>query len=408
MKTRRFAAITLAVSLLASSARADDDATERARTFFNAGAQAYAAARYGDAVRSFEQAYALAPRPTVLFSLAQAERKDFLDRGDAGSLRRAIAHYTEYLSVVPSGGRRPEALEAKADLEARAARLDPRDASPTTAEKRKPRVTVFSPTPGAQVSIDGGAPSELPYFADLEPGKHKVRVFGEGYFDAEQEISGDKGIDVPVNLPLQEKPALVTLELGVESEVFVDGHLVAQTPLGRPLEVPSGTHVIAVARNGSRAWSQEVMLQRAKPITLRPALQTSGQRVLSITMLAGGGLFVGLGVFFSLRALGAENEARDIEARKGTLDEKDRVAHNDAIDRRDASRVAAIAFGAPGAAILAGGVLFYVFDRPPVALVPPRTVEPSPKPAGVMEVSEVRVVPAVGPGLYGAGLQARF
>ena len=67
------------------------DETERARTYFNAGAQAYASAKYADAVRSFEQAFAIAPRPQVLFSLAQAEPKDFLI-GRAARPPSAIAH----------------------------------------------------------------------------------------------------------------------------------------------------------------------------------------------------------------------------------------------------------------------------------------------------------------------------
>lgn len=405
MKTRISYALALALLLLPAAARADD--TERARTFFNAGAQAYAAGKYADAVRSFEQAYALAPRPTVLFSLAQAERKDFLDRADATSLRHAIAHYNEYLKAVPSGGRRSEAQDAKTELEGRLARLDPKETASAPAEKRKPRVTVFSSTSGAQVSIDGGAPSDLPYFADLEPGKHKVRVFADGYFDAEQEISGDKG-DEPVNLTLQEKPALVSIELSTESDVYVDGRLVAQTPVNRPIEVPSGPHVIAIAKNGNRPWSQEVVLERAKPFKVRPALQTSGQRVLAVTMMAGGGALVGLGALVTIAALGEQNRARDIEAQKGALTEKQRQSHEEAVDRRDADRAGAIVLGATGAAIVAGGVLFYVFDRPPIAILPPRRVEPAPRPAGAMEVSQVRLLPAIGPGLYGAGLTASF
>lgn len=400
-------ALAGALFLLGAPARADD--TDTARTFFNAGAQAYSAGKYADAVRSFEQAYALAPRPTVLFSLAQAERKDFLDRGDPLTLRHAIDHYKAYLDAVPSGGRRSEALESKAELEGRLARLDPRDAAVTQpASIRKPRVTVFSPTPGAQVSIDGGAPSDLPYFADLEPGKHKVRVFGDGYFDMEQEISGDKGIDVPVDLALREKPALVTIQLAQAADVFVDGHLVAQTPLNQPLEVPSGTHVIAIGRNGDRPWSREVTLERAKPFTLAPSLQASGQRVLAITMLAGGGALVGIGALAGVVSLAAQGQARDIEARraKHPITDDERQRHNKAIDDRDAFRTTAIAFGATGAAIVTGGVLFYLFDRPPIALVPPRTVEPAQRPA--LDVADVRLTPAIGPGLYGAGLTGSF
>lgn len=410
MKRRTKRALFAALLLFAPAAHADD--TDTARTFFNAGAQAYSAGKYADAVRSFEQAYALAPRPTVLFSLAQAERKDFLDRGDGATLRHAIDHYKAYLDAVPSGGRRSEALESKAELEGRLARLDPRDAAaPTpTSEKRKPRVTVFSPTPGAQVSIDGSAPSDLPYFADLESGKHKVRVFGDGYFDAEQEITGDKGIDVPVDLPLREKPALVSIQLAQEADVFVDGHLVAQTPLNRPLEVPSGTHVIAIGRNGDRPWSREVVLERAKPVTLAPSLQASGQRVLAITMLAGGGALIGVGALSGIVSLAAQSRARDIEDKraKEAITDDERQRHNRAIDNRDAFRTTAIAFGATGAAVVAGGVLFYLFDRPPIALVPPRTVEPSPKPAGALDVADLRLAPAIGPGLYGAGLTGSF
>jgi hypothetical protein len=408
MKTKSLAsAIALALVLASSAARADDATTERARTFFNAGAQAYASGKYADAVRSFEQAYALAPRPTVLFSLAQAERKDFYDRADATALHHAIAHYTEYLKAVPSGGRRAEAQDAKTELEGRLARMDPKEAAATTQEKRKPRLTVFSATAGAQVSIDGGAPSELPYFADLEPGKHKVRVFAEGYFDREQEVSGDKG-DEPVNLPLQEKPALVTVELSTESDVYVDGHLVAQTPIHRPLEVPSGVHVIAISKNGHRAWSREVMLERAKPLELRPELQVSGQRVLAITMIAGGGALVGLGALFAIGAFAEQKTAKDIENHQGPIDEQTRQDHNDAIDRRGADRAGAILFGVTGAAIVTGGILFFAFDHPTISLLPPRTTEQKAPPPGPMDVSQVRLVPTVGPGLYGAGLTATF
>jgi hypothetical protein len=396
-------------SALAAEPTADE--TARARTFFNAGAQAYGAGKYADAVRSFEQAYALAPRPTVLFSLAQAERKDFLDRPDANTLHHAIAHYKEYLQVVPSGGRRTEAEDAKNDLEARLARLDPKDAAPTTpAEKRKPRVTVFSPTPNVQVTIDGSAPSDLPYFADLLPGKHKVRVFGEGYFDAEQEISGDAGIDVPVNLALREKPALVSIELDASSEVYVDGRLVAETPLGRPIEVPSGPHVVAIAQNGKKSWSQEVVLERAKPFAVHPQVQTSNQRIVADAMLIGGAASVVAGGVSLVLSLSAESTAKDIESQraKGGITQKQLNDNNDAITRRDTTRTAAILFSSIGAAVLGGGALFYAFDKPPIALLPPRSVEPTPKPSGPMDLANIRPYPVVAPGAYGAGLTASF
>ena len=155
-------------------------------------------------MRSFEQAYEIAPRPQLLFSLAQAERKEYFAGNDPSYLRRAIQHYKAYLEQVSSGGRRSEATEAKADLEARLARDPQAQAAAAAAappEKRKARVTVYSATPGAQASIDGGPAQELPYFGDLEPGKHRVRVFAEGFIDAEREVSGDKPVDQPPATP---------------------------------------------------------------------------------------------------------------------------------------------------------------------------------------------------------------
>ena len=93
---KRSVAVVLALLLATSAASAKEptpDDVERARTFFNAGAAAYSAAKYYDAVRSFEQAYELAPRPQILFSLAQAERKEYFASNDASYLRRAIQHY---------------------------------------------------------------------------------------------------------------------------------------------------------------------------------------------------------------------------------------------------------------------------------------------------------------------------
>jgi hypothetical protein len=402
-----------AVLLAAAPALAEPAAeeTERARTFFNAGAQAYAAAKYADAVRSFEQAFAIAPRPQVLFSLAQAERKDFLDRGEPSLLRRAIAHYKEYLEKVPSGGRRAEAIEAKAELEAKLSRVGSPPGDAASTEKRKPRVTVFSATPGAKASFDGGPPEDLPYFADLTPGKHKVRVFGDGYFDAEQDISGDKGLDVPVNLPLKEKPALVTVELSVSAEVYVDGRLVANAPLNRPIEVPPGPHVIAIARNGSKPWSKDVVLDRGKPFKVAPQLQTSGQRVLAYSMLVTGLATVAVGGVVALVASGNQKRAQDLEAKRETenLTASELEDHNRAIEARDGQRSAAIVLASVGGAITAGGALFYFFDKPLVPLLPPRTVEPTPKPETPMDITaSFRPYPVVAPGLFGAGLTAKF
>ncbi|AKV02559.1 TonB-dependent receptor [Labilithrix luteola] len=386
---------------------------DRARTFFNAGVGAYSAARYADAVRSFEQAYELAPRPQVLFSLAQAERKEFFAGNDASYLRRAIQHYREYLEQVPSGGRRSEATEAKADLEARQSRLDPQQAvspAPASGAKRKARVTVYSPTPGARASLDGGAPQEVPFFSDLEPGKHRVRVFAEGYVDEERDVSGDTPVDQPLDLPLKERPAQITVALGSVANVYVDGHIVATTPLARPIEVPPGPHVLSVTANGKKPFSQEVVLPRGKPYRFEPKLETSGQRVAAYTMLGLGVAGVVTGGAFALAALGQENKVHDIDDARaqGNIDADQLQAHNRAIDKRDDFRTVSIVSLSTGAALVAGGAILYAFDHPSVGVQQPRSIEPGPVPKHPEHSIDLSASPLVAPGTWGGVVTGRF
>lgn len=403
----------LSTSGLAAAKEPTPDEVDRARTFFNAGAQAYSAARYAEAVRSFDQAYELAPRPPLLFSLAQAERKEFFASNDASYLRRAIQHYKTYLEQVPSGGRRSEATEAKADLEARLTRLDPAQltgpAQPAAPATRKARVTVYSATPGAQVSIDGGPAQELPYFGDLEPGKHRVRVFAEGYFDAERDVSGDKPIDQPVDLPLQERPALVTIVLDSAADIYVDGRIVATAPVARPVEVPPGPHVINVAANGKKPLSTDVVLPRGKPFRFEPKLETSGQRVVAVTMFGIGAAGIVTGVVFGALSLGQESKAQNVldQQAKENISADQLEQYNRAIDRRDSYRTVSIVGLGAGAAFAAGGALLYFLDRPTITVVPPRSVEPTPAPR-TNQPTDLTASPMIGPGMWGASMSARF
>jgi len=413
LRSLRAAVVLTIVSTtgIASAKEPTPDEVERARTFFNAGAQAYSAARYAEAVRSFDQAYELAPRPQLLFSLAQAERKEFFASNDASYLRRAIQHYKAYLDQVPSGGRRSEATEAKADLEARLARLDPAQAAGVTAqpEKRKARVTVYSATAGAQASVDGGPAQELPFFGDLSPGKHRVRVFAEGYFDAEREVSGDKLVDQPVDLPLKERPSLVTVVLGATADIYVDGRIVATAPVSRPIEIAPGPHVISVAANGKRPLSVDVDLPRGKPYRFEPKLETSGQRVVAFTMLGVGAVGIVTGAVFGVLSLGQESHAKNIldDSASANITADQLQSYNRSIDRRDSFRTASIVGLGAGAGFAAGGALLYVLDRPTISVVPPRAVEPSPAPR-TNQPTDLTASPIVGPGIWGASMSARF
>jgi hypothetical protein len=365
------------------------------------------------AAPSFDQAYELAPRPQLLFSLAQAERKEFFASNEPSYLRRALQHYKAYLEQVPTGGRHAEATEAKANLEQRLARLDPAQAAgaagPAELEKRRARVTVYSATEGALVSIDGAPPQDLPYFGDLPPGKHRVRVFAEGYFDGEREVSGDKPIDQPVDLPLKERPSLVTVVVGATADIYVDGRIVATAPVLQPIEIPPGVHILSVSANGKKSLSVEVVLPRGKPYRFEPKLETSGQRLVALSMLGVGTVGIVTGAVFGVLALGQEGRAKGIldDRASGNIGTSDLESYNRSIDRRDSFRTASIVGLSAGGAVAAGGALLYFFNQPAVSALPPRSVEPTPAPKS-NQPRDLTASPLLGPGIWGASVSARF
>jgi hypothetical protein len=268
---------------------------------------------------------------------------------------------------------------------------------------------VYSATPGAQASIDGGPAQELPYFGDLEPGKHRVRVFAEGFIDAERDVSGDRPIDQPVDLPLQERPSIVTVVLDTTADILLDGRIVATAPVSRPIELPPGPHVLSVAANGKKPLSQEVSLPRGKPFRFEPKLEASGQRVVAVSMLGVGAVSIATGVVFGVLSLGQESNAKSIASDRATgnigADQLD--SYNSAIDRRDAFRTVSIVTLAAGGALAVGGGLLYLFDRPTVNVLPPRGMEPTPAPKP-NQPTDLTASPMLGPGIWGASMSARF
>lgn len=90
-------AIVTALGLLAAPAAAGDDATEleeRINTHLERAVEFYAEKQYELAIVEFRAAFALDPRPDLLFALAQAERL-------SGDCPTAVVYYERYLETDP-------------------------------------------------------------------------------------------------------------------------------------------------------------------------------------------------------------------------------------------------------------------------------------------------------------------
>ncbi|HEX8789994.1 MAG TPA: PEGA domain-containing protein [Polyangiaceae bacterium] len=405
-------AFALATALVSPVAAAGDDAAqvEQAKMLFNAGAQAYEAGRFATAVQAFQQAYAIAPRPAILFSMAQAERKSYYVDKRPQDLRNAITHYHAYLDQVPTGGRRGDAADALAELEPIAARLSPAEgAGPATPPaEQKTRLMVTSQTSGAKAALDGGTPEDVPLIEEVTPGKHHVRIWADGYFDEERDAIAAQGSMAALDVPLREKPALLSVTLDRSASISVDGRPVATTPLAQPLEVPSGTHVVTITKNGYKAFSREVTLAHGGSATIAAKLETSGQRTAAWIVLGTAGAAAIAGGVFTGLALAEQSNAQSIldAKNRGPIMGSDLSSYNSDVSARDQWRTVAIAsFGGAAGLLLVGGVLYF-FDQPHVEAGPPPSE--TPRPAPKKEPMEMGVLPWIAPNGAGAAVGGRF
>ena len=412
---KRFTAAVLSASLLcAQTVGAQSNPLDQAKAYFNAGAQAYSIGEFVAAIQAFEEAYKLAPKPAILFSLAQAERKQYFVDHKPQRLERAIDGFRKYVADVPQGGRRADAVQALSELEPLWSAMKGTAAATAAPEdktvKLPARVMVTSPTAGAQVSVDGGKGSEAPYIAEVKPGKHVVVVTAKGFLDEKRDIQVVDGGLAAVDLELEEKPALLAVSAPDGSEITVDGRPAGITPLSAPLALHDGRHFIAVLKNGAVAFTREVDVVRGETKTLDVSLTTSKQRVASyvvlttgIAALATGGVFLGL-------ALNRESKAKSIlDARdQGNIGGKELDDYASARDARDRYRtISFVAFGA-GAALTATSLLLMAFDHPtvaPMSAMPDQSPTPAPKTPAPMDMA---AAPIVSPTMIGASFGLAF
>lgn len=423
--TSALLAAALAFGVVSTTAHAQSDAAlKEARVFFDAGAKAYAAGQYPAAIQAFEQAYAIVPREGILFSIGQAHRKQYYRGRDPGDLRRAIEHYRKYLDKAPGGKRAGDATSALAELEPMLDRLTPTTDGetpppppPSSPDKEGTRLMISSSTPGAKVSVDGGAPQSLsvPHIADVKPGKHAFRVFSDGYVEEKREVTVVAGTLLPQDVALDEQPATLQFDGDEGADVSIDGRFVGRTPLAAPLDVPPGSRFIAVTKSGYDPHSEEIDLTRGANATVTVDLDSTTQRTVSYVFFAGGAVFILGSAVAAAFAFNEQSQAQELDVlrnEKGLTSEQ-RQEYEDHRDARDQFRAgAAFSAGFGGVLALVGGVL-YLFDSPGAVAPPASRGEPEKKPDETPPASddmemEVSAVPVLGPTFVGAGVTLTF
>ncbi|MFO0660299.1 MAG: PEGA domain-containing protein [Polyangiaceae bacterium] len=417
--SRRTTAIVLATLVSASvltAAPASADDVEQAKTLFNAGAQAFNVGKFSAAIQAFDAAYALAPRPAILFSLAQAQRRQYFVDRSPQTLRDAIENYKKYVAQVEKGGRRADAVQALGELEPLAEKVLGKNAPPIVATPKAPeapQVMITSPTPGAMVAVDGAAATEQPFVGELKGGKHAVVVSAPGYFPEKREIvAPDKGA-YALDIPLKEQPALITMEVPSGSQIVVDGRPQGVAPLPAPLELTAGRHLIAVLKNGKVGHAEEIEVVRGESRTMRVWLTPSTQRYAAVGVVTTGAAALLAGGVFTALSLHKESQAQKVLDQRSVenipasrLEDYDRYRQQ----RNDYRTAAFVGYGA-GAALMLGGAMMMLFDMPNASSAPvtirTRETPAAPQPPPKLE-PDMSAAPWIGPGIMGAGFSGHF
>lgn len=421
-RRRSTSAMVLAMALVGGVARAETTPTQedtaKARSLFDAGARAYDSGQFDAAIQAFEQAYAITPREGLLFSLAQAHRKQHAVSRDPRNLAAAVDNYRKYLAKVKEGARRKDAAEALEQLEPLLSSAGAA-AAPQPA-RRATIVQISSNTAGAMVSIDGEAPAPAPLTREVTPGVHQVKLSAPGFHEEEQTVEALSGRFLPFTYPLREKPAKLEVYGADGADVSVDGRFVGEIPFPSPVELPAGRHFVTVGDNGHRTSGTELVLGRGESRRLDVELYATGQRTAAWVTLISGVTILAAGGAFGAFALTREGDAEDVleRAASSPISRADVDLYEEARADRDGFTRASVATLAGGGLVTLVGIGLFAFDSPePVAsrrldttapAPAPAPAGPAPVPAPSGPTLELGVLPSLGPHGGSGHLVGRF
>jgi tetratricopeptide (TPR) repeat protein len=403
MKVRTLAALLAGLSFARFAAAQTPEDLSRSRELFRAGASAYAAGDYAAAIQALERAYELTPLPAIAFSLAQAERKQYLTSGDTPHLERAVSLFRRYLEEAPSGNRRADALDALAQLEPR---LPRKPEVEKVAPTRPTRLLIVVEAPGARISLDDAPGSPSPLIREVSAGKHRLRATAPGFLPAERDAIAVPGELIFTELRLEERPVALHVYTPNNSEVYVDGAFAGESPGVLALALPSGEHDIAVRAQGRRLGEQRVRLVRGQPLAIRISPELSVQRVVSMSLLCAAGAAAGASVVLSAFAVRSENSAENFLGARAhhTVSSAQLAAYQASVNERDRFRFAAGLGFASAAGLFVTGLFLHELDRPSA---PERKASAQPQSANNAYRS-LAVLPVSPTGVAGATLLLQF
>lgn len=259
-------------------------------------------------------------------------------------------------------------------------------------------IEVTSNVPGADIYIDDksiGAVGKTPLVPgqNIKPGKHTFWITAEGYDEYTETIDIAPGETKAIKATLKGSPVgkLAVTGMGIEdSRISVDGK-VACEPGPCLKNVPEGSHVIEVTREGYKPYRRRLVIAPKTETTIKVQQAPKPGRGDAIAAYIVAGLFGGGGIYLGTQSKNLKEELEtDIAAGMPPVDNND--------PRFLRGKIFAIAadgcFAIGGVALLTA--VYYTFR------------DKGPPTRASIDVRALAVRPQLGPTYAGLGMEANF
>src|SRR5882672_9698113 len=103
MTVRKLSFLVWLMAAAAVAGAAPSASLEKARQHFKAGESLFRSGDYEKAIAEYQAAYAIAPRPLLLYNIGAAYRKNAEAGGSVDDKKQAVEYYRKYVDADPGG-----------------------------------------------------------------------------------------------------------------------------------------------------------------------------------------------------------------------------------------------------------------------------------------------------------------
>ena len=227
--------------------------------------------------------------------------------------------------------------------------------------RRRSSIKVDADVPGSRATIvtpEGKISRKAPYLFELDPGSYPITVELTGYHPVKHRVEVASGEQISLLINLKPLPKYGKLQIvGVAGAVVMrEGRILANLPM-EPKQIPEGTYLVAVSREGYRTWESKVNVTADRltvaRVRLTPMRGTATETVIySSAGLAAASLLTG--TILGILAIGTERDYEGDSADVATM-EKGRAQ----------ALAADIFFGVAGVAAITATVTYFATRRGP-------------------------------------------